>query len=120
MSLESWMAEFYPVPASEATGSDEEAIAHSLRKWEGALPENLAKHGVFYTDHGVRDGKNVWLRFDAGTCALCDAHPYCEECPVADRQDGPCDEGSAYDISLDDPLPMITLLRKLHADRGGK
>jgi hypothetical protein len=120
VSLESWRAEFYPVPAPAATDSDEEAIAHSLRKWEGALPDNLAKHGVLYTDAAIRDGAGGIFDFDSDSCALCEAHPWCEKCPVAEEQEGPCDEDSAYHMSVDDPLPMITLLRKVNADRGGK
>ena len=42
MSIESWKAEFYPTPADEA--SKDQAIAHSLRKWEGLRKENLDRH----------------------------------------------------------------------------
>jgi hypothetical protein len=37
MSLESWKAEFYPIPADEVKKKD--ALAHSLRKWEGLRKE---------------------------------------------------------------------------------
>lgn len=39
MSLKTWKLEFYPVEAS--TVSKEDALDHSLRKWEGLTEENL-------------------------------------------------------------------------------
>lgn len=39
MSLETWKEEFYPIPADEVPES--QALAHSLRKWEGLRKENL-------------------------------------------------------------------------------
>ena len=54
MSFNSWKNEFYPngpkgmrpLPYQEPVIA---AIDHSLRKWKGMLPENLAKHNVALT-----------------------------------------------------------------------
>lgn len=84
MSLETWKAEFYPTPAEDT--AKEDAIAHSLRKWQGLTPENLKKHGVIHEPFaGVIDesdfsaGKPIYMYseavpIDSGTCALCHHH----------------------------------------------
>ncbi len=47
MSLATWKAEFYPFTAEKCAAEfPEEALDHSIRKWEGLSPENLKKHGV--------------------------------------------------------------------------
>lgn len=60
MSLKSWKEEFYPLKEGEdntdyfklksVTGFD--ALQHSLQKWIGFLPENLARHQVELRDAG--------------------------------------------------------------------
>lgn len=45
MSLETWKEEFYKIPAEECI--KEQALDHSITKWEGLRPENLQKHGLF-------------------------------------------------------------------------
>lgn len=72
MSLESWKAECYPIPADQTEES--EAGAHSLRKWEGALPAMLEKHGVMYSGtyilaKGEEDLDN--FAFTSEDCSLC-------------------------------------------------
>lgn len=44
MSLETWKQEFYSLPASNAP--IEQALDHSIKKWAGLQPDNLAKHSV--------------------------------------------------------------------------
>lgn len=100
MSLESWKAEFYPVEADHVP--KEEAIAHSLRKWEGLRPANLRKHGVvkIYNYGGLLDEQYptaVGFSVDSDSCALCvlyaDTNCNCGSCPVAcSRGNTPCDE----------------------------
>ena len=76
MSLETWKAEFYPVSAHEAIGSELEAAEHSLRKWQGRAEPNLEKHGMQVS--GCQDiaaiGEDATAEkfsFLAATCALC-------------------------------------------------
>lgn len=74
MSLETWKAEFYAMPAHDphAIADDLAAVYHSLQKWRGLLPENLQRHGlvrrafVLWDDEG-RERFSV----DANSCALC-------------------------------------------------
>ena len=102
MSIESWKAEFYPVPADEVPV--DQAIAHSLRKWEGLRKENLDRHDV------IKAGRRLWhddespFYIDGDSCALChrylfdgdgDAHDHdvsCDNCPLSIARGGfPCD-----------------------------
>jgi hypothetical protein len=98
MSLTTWKKEFYPIPASQVSEAD--AIAHSLRKWQGTLREALTQHQVTFEDRAI--GKPVpaeslrktsdELNFNADTCALCRHHiaNSCATCPIL-----------AYKLSLD-------------------
>ena len=66
MSLESWKAEFYTIPASKCP--EEYAIEHSLRKWTGLLPENLDKHELDHEACFILDDL-LWYRSSQGeTC----------------------------------------------------
>ena len=56
MSLETWKAEFYPIPAEYVSTDD--ALRHNLSLWVGIRQENLDKHDVIYHSH-------------ADTCATC-------------------------------------------------
>lgn len=73
MSMETWKAEFYPVEAIVATGSELEAAEHSLKKWEGRSPDNLKKHELHLSGiHTITDedaGED--FDFNGNTCALC-------------------------------------------------
>lgn len=42
MSIESWKAEFYPVPAEDCPQNDKDMLAHAKLKWSGLTPEILA------------------------------------------------------------------------------
>lgn len=101
MSLESWKQEFYPIEANEV--SKENAISHSIRKWEGLRKENLKKHGVYvkgslsWLIDNIAD-KTFILR--SSTCALCYLYyegfsntNQCLECPLYRiRNNVQCDE----------------------------
>jgi len=70
VSLETWKAEFYPKAAADTT--PEEALAHSIRKWEGLRADALARHGV--TQRGSwLCGEELELSFivACSSCALC-------------------------------------------------
>ena len=125
MSLETWKAEFYPIRA-KFIEPGLISIDHSLKKWIGALPENLAKHGCRYEDHIIMDDENNQLAFNANTCSLCvnykcntrirhDGYVY-EVCPISQMQGYSCDtprgDGNTWWDSIDTPEPMIELLEQ--------
>lgn len=76
MSEQTWLDEYYPVPASDFEGSADliAATKHSLQKWEGNIIANSDKHGIFEPPIGC--GGN--------TCALCIA------CFGSDNSEGEC------------------------------
>ena len=74
MSIESWMAEFYPIPAKLMYGSSDEAcILHSLRRYEGLKPENLLKHGLKLKDYVLMEPDTNQSLGDVfvSLCSLC-------------------------------------------------
>ena len=114
MSKETWLAEHYAIPAKHVLAKD--ALAHSIRKWEGLTRRELAHHGL----------EQPPIRIDSMTCALC-YHFYegeggeddCTGCPIVEYQGFPCtmssrsnDEDSPYAKwkSRGNPVPMISLL----------
>jgi hypothetical protein len=139
MSYKTWSKEFYPCCA-DSPEARAKPTAHSLQKWIGLRPENLAKHGVSFTDGVVTgEGRESALRIDAKSCALCAKHydtdaeerevddpdwsgtPECEECPLHEvRGNTACDRlmsgehHSPYSKGTNgnppDPEPMILWL----------
>ena len=123
MSLETWKAEFYPIPAAEEVLSNR--LQHSLTKWIGARKENLNKHGLTIVDNSLCDMNDTRLSitFNEDTCALCHFHQACDSCPL--RQVNAHDDVSLNESWLDyaceaeyeffrrrgDPEPMIELLQ---------
>ncbi len=119
MPLESWKKEFYSVDASLVP--DHKALAHSLRKWEGALRKNRERHGVewcsvsSYTPPYVADGKDSVI-FGASSCALCSCF-FCnthrnggaEQCPVEVVTGETCVE--VYELYS--PKEMVKLLKRV-------
>ena len=124
MSLDTWKAEFYPIPASACPPG--QAVEHSLRKWRGLRKENLERHGI------ERDGRFIGIEFRIGdeTCALCRIYydhkaayrDACNDCPIHQLTGARCDSsgspydsfGSPYDsfVTNGDPEPMIALLER--------
>ena len=102
MSLETWKAEFYPIPADATNEAD--AIDHSLQKWLGLLPENLAKHQVMLFDSDVvEQGADLdsphteSVTIDGGSCSLC--HHFCETDTYNSHDDeSPCVECPLYKV----------------------
>lgn len=105
MSKETWLKEFMPRTADEvATQHPTDAprlIAHSLRKWIGRRPANLARHDI-YVSHG--DTADLPTTFHAEDCSLCIAYYIpqgertpneehgCHHCPLFEVLGRPCDE----------------------------
>ena len=83
MSMRKWMEKFYPTPASQIPR--EEAIDHSIRKWEGLTKSNRKRFNIrainwhdqhvagsmlFSTDSPADDPD---LTISWSSCALCNA-----------------------------------------------
>lgn len=134
MSLQSWKEEFYPVEAQYA--SPEEAVAHSLRKWEGLRPENLQKHGLVQNGKHLEevDSEDEEYFISGDSCALC--HHYAEDecncCPLFKaRGDVACDSfnieecgsdgehpfGAGVNRANPNPEPMIMWLKKAQEEQ---
>jgi hypothetical protein len=129
MSFKSWKVEFYAEDAKDLVErSDMECVEHSIKKWEGALPENLAKHSKSLNYTGARVSTNAGkyvLEFDSETCALCQKYPedchtdaesrfenfldQTKKCPILRETGETCHH--AYKHSIDDPSKMIKLLK---------
>lgn len=127
MSLETWKAEYYPVPATEVAKAD--AVAHSLRKWEGLRLEAVERYGLAAGGRMLRNQHReagVFMIIDT-TCALCiqylEARHGCPLCPLKIVRGVPCDvdleigdhtEPAPYVeyIHGGDPEPMISWLNK--------
>ena len=113
MSIATWMKEFYPRPAGAVP--TEYAAAHSLQKWKGGLPTNLARHEVQHTP----------IEFDNTTCALCRRSEYdCKDCVLYEVRDNTkCDVRMAEErrspwhmhIGQDNGESMIFWLEKAAA-----
>jgi len=136
MTVKTWIDEFYPKPVEDTTPDD--AVQHSLTKWQGLKPENLKKHNVrvstFADVVGINDDDQMdGLSINGTTCSLChhflshkDEHlDRCEPCPLSIvRGKTPCDnERDDEDIApwyafrdntngLNTPEPMIHWLEK--------
>lgn len=131
MSLATWKEEFYPIAAHKVAAED--ALAHSLRKWRGLTPENLARHGVSH-DSGYLFDTDEHLWINDTTCALCylhlapfEHHDCSARCPLAILRDGQaCDQPrelpdlSPYSTFTEhgDPAPMIALIEAAIARSG--
>lgn len=126
MSLKTWKAEFYIIPAGKAAKKTKlEAIEHSLQKWMGTTPANLKKHRVVYKDHSVveiiPDGRMFYempsFEFTGGNCSLCEKYVVvswqkptnCSKCPLSERN-GQKDCIREYRQSAYNPDAMIKLL----------
>ena len=104
MSVKSWMEEFYPIPAEEATGTDLIAAEHSLWKWRGLDTSALQKHGLVKEPNKnfIYDSALVFYADDA-SCALCyrymryTLNNSCYTCPIFKAGGIACDEpNSSY------------------------
>jgi len=123
MSLQSWMGEFMPVPASHAVTSELEAVQHSLQKWRGLTKENLKKHGVSQLDVPAPGSANCSLCLrHCGGCSTCSLYKSRGNVPCDDQIDGEedCSPYHAYTGTWFNkkktPIPMIKCLEQTERD----
>jgi hypothetical protein len=121
MSLKTWIAKYYPVPADQVK-TTEDAVKHSILKWEGLRDQNLEVNECTLLFHAVGDEHDPHdqLVLSSSTCALChlheDGHNSCPDCPLSKLRGMRCDEPlgkSPYSTGMcNNPEPMINLLKK--------
>ena len=98
MSIKTWKEEFYPVSATSRM-SKRDAIEHSIKKWEGLLPDNLKKHNVAigrYGDiHGDVHDDEIIFEISDQSCALCQKYfgECCIKCPLYEKLGFECGKG---------------------------
>lgn len=115
MSIQSWMAEYYPVSGTEiARKGTQASLEHGLLKFQGTLPENLARHGLVLNGVFIEDLMGTRM-FTLGwqACGLCwiyqsSSGPLgvdfdCEGCPLySENEEGvgnTCyDDGRGWDL----------------------
>lgn len=119
MSFETWCEEFYPIEAKEV--SREDALAHSLRKWEGLRPEALAWHGMRLSERYLKDELGrARLAIDNESCALCTHYiaKHCEGCPLEKAGYGCENTNSPWrSFATEGKVePIIAVLAKLTGD----
>ena len=103
MSLESWKEEFYPYDATLVEQGDE-ALNHSILKWEGLKPGNIAKHGLKMNKQWLTESDEKKMSINGGCCSLCQAYD-CDSCPLAEARGGyPCDEKDYQDYGEEDDM----------------
>lgn len=120
MSLYTWKREFYPKPARDVPVKD--AVQHSLVKWIGLRPDNLARHGLCRDEDGFTiiepDDKENKLDISAASCALCvhflkdedeEDGDDCRLCPLAIARGGVhCDEAAMWYADPESISPRLT------------
>lgn len=121
MSIETWKKEFYPVSATSRM-SKKAAIEHSIKKWEGLLPENLKKHVVVLDRCGDIHDDEIRFEISDQSCALCQKymHKCCVKCPLYEKLGFECGKGKieagdgwvSY-MEEGDPELMLKNLRSL-------
>jgi len=112
MSAESWLAAYYPVSADDVPIED--ALDHSIRKWTGLLPENIAAHDIQEYD-------DLPMYIDANSCALCfhakelaldgdeanNPDVFCRRCPLYISRGQRCDRYSVAEYDAGTPNPWF-------------
>jgi hypothetical protein len=131
MSIETWIKEYYPVTAKATPAED--AVAHSIRKWEGLQPDALRKHGVHWVKlYSLKDSEGHSF-YIGDTCALCERFQEagtvlaCVKCPLFIHRGAECSNetpeeieaglGSPWDDRVRDPSRMLQILREIPVDR---
>ena len=123
MSIKTWKKEFYPVSATSRM-SKKAAIEHSIKKWEGLLPENLKKHVVISKYGDIHDDE-INFEISDQSCALCQKYflECCIKCPLYEKLGFECgkgtiEDGDGWTYYMDEGSPELMLknLRSLLDD----
>jgi len=124
MSVSSWKKEFYPTPARRIK-TELGAARHDLKKWRGALEENLRKHNVTLVTPGyIQDENGNEFSFDNETCASCclsgqncrrkcDLYKIRDFTPCTLKRDDETENPWYQLLYHNNPRPMIRWLEKL-------
>lgn len=121
MSIKTWKKEFYPKSAASRM-SKKAAIEHSIKKWEGLLPENLKKHEVVIDVCGNIHDDEIKFEISDQSCALCQKYwvECCIKCPLYKKLGFVCGKGKieagdgwVYYMEEGDPELMLKNLRSL-------
>jgi hypothetical protein len=122
MSLKSWKNEFYKTKANDNIETTILALEHSIKKWKGMLPENLAKHEMAFYDGNIRETELPREEFEISmaTCSLCHkffyTHGNCRKCPLKVHFKLECHDESREPfyvwMQTGNPIPMIETLEK--------
>ena len=137
MSLVTWIAEFYPVRASQADHDPLVAAEASLLKWRGLTRANLDKHELHQQRNyivGQKGGDDFFI--DDNSCSLCcyshilehgpEVGDCLKNCPLGHMIDLKSTEEERKDLDEDctcieefrtflntyDPYPMIEALEE--------
>lgn len=130
MSVATWRAEFYPVPASQCP--PEQMLDQSILKYQGCRKSAMHRHDVRLDGMelvGTNAGDTDRLNMGSPTCAICHFHlPLrCETCPVYVLRGGTrCDDpiaGEPYSpvsawFDHGDPEPALMILEALKSAQG--
>jgi len=123
MSISTWKKEFFSEPKSKMT--DKQCAEHTLKKYTGALKENLVKHElVKYKDESyIESKKNKTFYFDVSSCSFClkyfefsYSEKKCNGCPLLKEEGVTCfNEESSYFkfIKTSKPNKLISLMKKI-------
>lgn len=121
MNYKDWLQKYYPIPASEAQGTDLDLIDHCINKWEGL--KDAESYALSFMGDLYDQDSDVALYVNGDSCALCykyydhdcPDHP-CTKCPLARSLGRPCDsdrenEGVFFLAKAVDPQIMIDALK---------
>lgn len=126
MTMQTWKREYYPVPAHKVE-TKEQAIEHSIKKWEGLTKEALEKHGINKEEEGNYIYYNLTtFNIDVDSCALCylylngDNYNPCAGCPLYQSGNGCMRKNkNPYDewVNNNNASLMVNALRALLTDK---
>lgn len=128
MSIKTWKKEFYPKSATSRM-SKKAAIEHSIKKWEGLLPDNLKKHDVIFDRYGNVHDYEIKFEISDQSCALCQKymHKCCAKCPLYEKLGFECgkgeiEAGDGWVSYMEEGSPELMLknLRSLLVDEENK
>ena len=117
MSCNTWKQQHYKTEASECPVED--AISHTVAKWEGMHDEQLDFHGM-KKDHCVLyDCIGGRIRFNNMNCALChhyiDLRHECPQCPIVRVTKRSCLDPYTIWLATGNAKPALDVLYQVNA-----